>query len=385
MLRHRRSRLSLVAALGLAASLVVPAVGNPAGADDGAIGASIEVVASGLNNPRGLDLSGAGDLYVAEAGKGGDGPCIRTSAGEDWCLGLTGAITVIEGGDGDQSRLVPRLPSIADPAGGGAAAVGPSDVDFRASKALVTIGLLADPAERPKLGPAGRRMGRVFTLENGDLQALADIAAFEAAENPDAGQPDAPVDTNPNSVYRYRGGGVVADAGGNSLLWVDAHGDVSTLAVFRYRFVKAPEFLGLPPGTKIPMHPVPTSVTQGPDGALYVGELTGFPFPVGRARVYRVEPGEPPTVYARGFTHISDVEFDDEGNLYVLQLGTNSLLGDLGPGKLIRVSKSGGRTEIAPGELTFPMGLEVVDSDEFYVSNNGASPGGGQVLHIELD
>ncbi len=53
------------------------------------------------------------------------------------------------------------------------------------------------------------------------------------------------------------------------------------LAVFHARLVDAPPFLGLPPGTKIPMQAVPNSVVQGPDGAWYVGQLTGFPFPVG--------------------------------------------------------------------------------------------------------
>jgi hypothetical protein len=36
---------------------------------------------------------------------------------------------------------------------------------------------------------------------------------------------------------------------------------------------------------------VPNSVAQGPDGAYYVGELTGVPFEAGAARVYRVVPG----------------------------------------------------------------------------------------------
>jgi hypothetical protein len=36
------------------------------------------------------------------------------------------------------------------------------------------------------------------------------------------------------------------------------------------------------------MQAVPTSVAVAPDGAYYVGQLTGFPFPVGGARVFRV-------------------------------------------------------------------------------------------------
>jgi hypothetical protein len=70
-----------------------------------------------------------------------------------------------------------------------------------------------------------------------------------------------------------------------------------------------------PDGTVIPMHFVPTTVARGPDGAFYVGQLTGFPFPVGGARVWRVEPGSAPTVYASGFTNIIDIAFDRRGRL----------------------------------------------------------------------
>jgi hypothetical protein len=380
MSRRRRSALL---GLTLAAGLAIPLGLTPvAGASKGA---DIEVVAHGLRNPRGLDLSHRGDLYVTEAGRGGGGPCIRTSAGVDECLGRTGAITVVEDGDGHQHKLA-RLPSIADQTTGGARAIGPSDIDFHHGKALVTVGLAADPALRDDLGARGRLMGRVLSLSHhGELAPVADIAAFESAENPDGGQPGAAVDTNPNSVLFDRHGVFVADAGGNSLLQIHHDGSVSTVAVFRFRSALAPDFLGLPPGTEIPLQPVPTSVTRGPDGALYVGELTGFPFPEGAARVWRIVPGQRPHVYARGFTHISDLGFDDEGNLYVLQLGTASLLGDLGPGALIRVDAHGHRSEIAKGRLTFPMGLAIEDDDEFFVSDRGDSPGRGRVLHIELD
>jgi hypothetical protein len=54
------------------------------------------------------------------------------------------------------------------------------------------------------------------------------------------------------------------------------------------------------------MQAVPTSVVKGPDGAYYVGQLTGFPFPVGGANVFRVVPGHDPEVFAGGFTYITN-------------------------------------------------------------------------------
>ena len=92
---------------------------------------------------------------------------------------------------------------------------------------------------------------------------------------------------------------MVADSGANDLLRVAADGTISVLATFPNRLVDAPPFLGLPPGTQIPTDAVPTSVARGPDGAFYVGQLTGFPFPVGGANVYRIVPGQAPHACCR--------------------------------------------------------------------------------------
>ncbi|MDQ3662667.1 MAG: ScyD/ScyE family protein [Actinomycetota bacterium] len=375
MRSQRRFRFRVFLCLGLLGSLIV-SLGPLASA-----AVTVEVVATGLNNPRGLDVASNGDVYVAEAGKGGTGACIPGPEGEN-CLGATGAITAIENGNEEQHRVVTGLPSLAPE--GGAFALGPSDVDFKGRRALVTIGLGADPALRAEFGAPGRELATVQTLtQRGAMSRLADIGRYEIAANPDGDQPGALVDTNPNSVYYQRDGAVVADAGGNSLLHVDEDGKVSTLAVFPFKMVLAPDFLGLPPGTKIPMQPVPTSVTRGPDGAYYVGQLTGFPFPEGKARVFRVVPGETPKVHARGFTHITDLEFGDDGKLYVLQLTSRSLLDpNPGHGRLYRLDGGGVHTEIARGHLDFSLGL-AIDDDDIYVSDRGALPGGGRVLHIQ--
>ena len=116
----------------------------------------------------------------------------------------------------------------------------------------------------------------------------------------------------------------MTDAGGNDLLKVDHKGRIKVVAVFPTRTVPAPPIPDLPP--EIDMQAVPTSVVKGPDGAYYVGQLTGFPFPPGGANVFRVVPGKAPKVYAGGFTNIIDIAFDKRGRLYVLEIATNGLL-----------------------------------------------------------
>ena len=89
---------------------------------------------------------------------------------------------------------------------------------------------------------------------------------------------------------------------------------MSTLAVFPDRLVPGPG------GVDVPMDAVPTSIAEGPDGSLYVGELTGFPFPVDGARIYRVPAGGgEPEVVAVGFTNIIDIAIGEDGSAYVLE------------------------------------------------------------------
>ena len=128
------------------------------------------------------------------------------------------------------------------------------------------------------------------------------------------------------------------------------------------------------------MNAVPTTVVRGPDGAYYVGQLTGFPFPVGGARVFRVVPGERPEVYARGFTNIIDIAFGRDGSLYVLEIAHNSLLAESPEGALIRV-RPGGKRSIVVDDLFFPSGLAIGSRGKLYVTNCGVCPD-GEVLRI---
>ena len=339
----------------------------------------VVTVATGLDNPRGVAFAPNGTMYVAEAGTGGPGPCFTGPEGDTVCFGTSGAVSEVR--NGIQRRVLTGLPSIANI--GGANGIGPSDVSFQGTGSMyVTVGLGADPAERTQLPAAGQVTGWLLRAQpgQGDWQLVADIAGFEGQSNPDGGEPD----SNPASVTATAGGQAVADAGGNSLQWVAANGSVSNLAVFPDRMAEAPPFLGLPPGTQIPMQSVPTSVVRGPDGAFYVGELTGFPFQPGAARVHRVVPGQAPEVVAEGFTNIIDLAFSADGTLYVLEIAQNGLLSGDPSGALIRVLPGGAKETVLSEGLITPGGL-AIRGDAAYVSNCGTCPGAGTVLRIALN
>ena len=332
----------------------------------------LKVVASGLDNPRGLDIGRFGAIYVAEAGRGGNGPCIELAEGPQ-CAGATGAITRIW--HGKQRRVVTRLPSLASPVDGSGAS-GPHDIALDGHYGYVPVGLGGDPALREDLGKLGPRFGQLFEVSIfGDARPVADLAAFEAAEDPSGSEPN----SNPNSVASFADRRYVVDAGGNDLLRVGPTGRISTLAVFPQRLVPAPPGFPVP---EIPMDAVPTGVVVGPDGALYVSQLTGFPFPAGGANIYRVpRGGGEPEVYASGFSAVTDLAFGPDGSLYVLEFATNGFL--VGPpGALTRVKPNGSRKTIASEGLVAPTGVVVSRNGAIYVSNFGASAGIGEVVRV---
>jgi sugar lactone lactonase YvrE len=140
-----------------------------------------------------------------------------------------------------------------------------------------------------------------------------------------------------------------------------------------------------------PSEAVPTSVTVGPDGALYVGLLTGAPFPVGGASVWRLAEGEEPTEYATGFTNIMGLGFGPDGTLYAAEMVQGGLMSvfageDVPPfGAVVSVGPDGGEPQVvASGEQLMALGGLAVDAEgAIYVSTGTImGPGGGALVKI---
>ena len=120
-----------------------------------------------------------------------------------------------------------------------------------------------------------------------------------------------------------------------------------------------------------------------------MSQLTGFPFPAGGARVFRVDPRSgAATTYASGFTNAMDLDVGHDGTLYVLELDSDSLLNPGLDGAIWAVPPGGGTPErlaLPAGTLVEPGGLAVGRHGDLYVSNHSREAGAGQVLRIELD
>ncbi|MCU0482694.1 MAG: ScyD/ScyE family protein, partial [Chloroflexi bacterium] len=195
--------VAIAGGLLLAASLAGPA----AAADP-----TVSVIASGLDNPRGIAVGANGRVFVAEAGRGGAGG-----------YGRSGRIVVIAGGT--TRTFTGGLPSAISDEG---EVTGPVGVDLRADgTAVATVGI----------GPraADRRFGSLLRLSPRPGRVIADIQAFRDS-HPDAtdiDQPPNPTDSNAYGVAVLGGSRtLVTDAGGNDLLLVSARGRVTTVAKF---------------------------------------------------------------------------------------------------------------------------------------------------------
>jgi sugar lactone lactonase YvrE len=337
----------------------------------------VTVVASGLHNPRGLNFAPDGSLYVAEAAGNGtaSADCGVMSDGQTRCSANTASITKIDLESAAVTRVVTHLPSLIAPDGTANGGSGVQDVAFLGlGKGYITVGLGLDPTLRADhFGDAGAHYGRLGRFgPSGKFRLNEDLAGYEADNNPDGFVPD----SNPYGLLALPGRVIVADAGGNDLLQVAANWEISTLAVF--------DRIPRPGPGPTSVQAVPTTVALGPDGDLYVGVLTGGPFTVGLANVYRVpaDGGTPEVAYS-GFTNIIDIAFGPDGSLYVLEIARNAIPNFGAGGRLVRIDPDGTQTDVISGPpLIAPGGVAIGKDGALYVTNMSTSATAGAVLRI---
>lgn len=339
---------------------------------------TFEVLASGLNGPRGLSFDPHGVLYVTEAGRGGDGASIPSPSapGARLFYGETGAITRIQ--NGVVERVVTGLPSLALPDGSDASGI--QDIEFDArGNAYAIIGLAGNPSDRDTILniPDFGSLVSIDAFDGGSSWTrLADLAAYESTNNPDGGD----TVSNLYDLLIQDSTAFVIDAGGNDLFSLNTDGSELTLeTVFPPRTTTDPVT-----GEEVTYQSVPTAVTIGPDGAFYVSELTGFPFLEGEAQIYRIDANGVPEVYADGFTNVVDLAFDRFGGLFVLEYDADGILSGNSTGALVYLPPEENiRFTITSDDLITPTGLAIGPDNDIYISNKGFIAGEGEVLRLD--
>jgi hypothetical protein len=379
-------------AAAVLAGVAIPA--TAAGAAPG--GVTVSVVRGHLNNPRHLTLAGGG-LWVAQAGAGGPagssncvtGPSIGGPGNTKFCVGLTGAVSLIRHGHIAASV---RLPSVIEADNHEVA--GPAAVAFSHGQAAVVMQdvLVNSHGGNALPKPAGNLFGKLLIL-SGRGTTVVNLAAYAAAHPQPAWSlgtvpGEKAYDSDPYDVVAYHGGWVVADAAANSLLQVSPSGRIRLLARFPAVSEVAPAGVFGPAPVTVKAQAVPTSIAVGPDGALYVGLLRGVPSDPGTAYIYRVVPGHHPRIWARGLTAVTAIAFDRQGRLLATEYSTGGLLSPpTTPGALVRISHHGHTVTTLPVTGLFqPTGVAVGSHGTVYVSNYGSSTATaahpGQILKI---
>ena len=214
-------------------------------------------------------------------------------------------------------------------------------------------------------------------IKNGNVTLVADILEWELANDPDqSGNPPGEDSmSNPFDIVRFGNKFLIADAGGNNIQLIDRRGNIKLVAVLPYEDLPTQglkDSVGCPtpppdlaficelPDT-ITADPVATTVSVGPDGAIYAGELKGVPAIPGTSRIWRIERDargvhcgtddeDCTQVNTPPFTSIVEMQF--EGNTaYVLELDEASWLaaeGGQGLGGTVnacRASNDGGNAD----------------------------------------
>ncbi len=371
----RALRRSVLVSIAIVASLGVVASAHAA--------SSVSTVVSGLDNPRDLAFGPDGRLYVAEAGHGGT-ECIAGGEEGTTCVGFTSGISRIDLGHSSAHRVVSGIVSFAGE--DGSAATGVDGISWLGGKLYGIITGSSDAVPPTGLTPqtaagAKAQAGRLIKVSRwGKWKVVADVGHVNYQWTNDHQDlvPGQFPDANPYGVLAVPGALWVVDAGANTINRVSRHGHVSVN-----------QFIPNPPASDS----VPTCIDRGPDGALYIGELTGGGNAPGAARVWRYAPWDshPLTQWASGLTAVTGCGFGHDGRFYATEFSTLGLENAApGTGAVVRVPPHSTAPVTVASGLNFPGGFAAGRRCSLYVSNWSIAPtdsGGGptgEVVRIGL-
>jgi len=313
----------------------------------GSAEAKTTVVASGIDNPRGLALGSDGTLYVASAGHGG--PTCREKAG---CFGATGQVLAFR--NGRRTVVASGLPSYTLDREG-TFADGPSALTFGANGDLLTINTDDEPEHVAKWPRAARSLaGTLMRVAPGPPTVLTNVgdqvrAFLLNADGPDLFRDILISDWNASSMVPYGDGFAVAGSSWPAAK-LDANGVVT--GVF-----SEPEDSSLT---------FPAAVAADPRGDLLISALDITAPHVLR---YPAIGGEPELAYSR-VASVFSMAFGPDGSLYLARIKIGLPFDDRPSGSILRIAPDGKRTVVARG-LQRPGGI-VVDGTTIYVTDYAA-------------
>ena len=291
----------------------------------------ITTLASGLVAPIGLEVDKKGWVWVSESG----------SAKND---GTVIAITP----DGKKYPVVVGLPSIIIEGG---ELEGPAHILF--ADGILYI-LAVDKLYKADVAgfKAGDAPKQASTLAMEDIGAFVLKYPFQANTHM----------SHPYDLTTGPGGEIyITDAAANAILKRSKTGQYSVVA-------EVPKVAHQLPMGPNPAEPVPTGIYYDGQNFL-ITTLLGFPFPPGKAVIYKMTPTGAITVQQSGFTSLVDIAEGTSRGRLVLQHGVFALPAGFGvnTGKLTWAD--GVNQTVLTDGLNQPAGLKQADEHTWYVTS----------------
>jgi hypothetical protein len=302
---------------------------------------SISTFAKGLINPIGLEMDKAGRIWVAQGGSGHN----------------DGKVSVITQ-DGKIYDAIINFESVNDDSG---EIDGPTHLLF--SNGLLYI--LGRNGKMYKADESAFKVGN--TAVDASSLAAEDIRTFVLAQK----WAHPTNDSHPYNLTEGANGAIyITDAGANAVIRRDKTGILSVVTEV--------------PGIKNPTPVGPPQIESVPTGIIYDGQnflvttLLGFPFPAGKAIVYKVSPAGAIAVYQQGFTSLVDIQQGGSMGRLVLEHGTFGAMG-FAPNTGRLLWADGVTATLLADKLNLPVGLKQADDHTWYVT----SLGDGSVLKVK--
>jgi hypothetical protein len=387
---------SVVLALAACMNVAVAQTAEFPPAPAPASGVTIEIVATGLHDPRGLAFGPGNELYVAEAGTTvglfvppppppPNEPPTRTRCEVYWPVGpktpgFTGRISRI-GRNGHVHVVAENLPSSSANLLIGGDRMSAAGIAFRGQRVYAMIagggcsqGHPSEPNGLYQIFRDGSWAPRV------DLGA--ELRASEDSKSPTDG--DFEPDGTWYNLVRAFGAFYSTEPNHGLLVRIDDDGSVSRVADL---IAAVQEQQGDGDYTY-------AALTRHED-AFYVGVLGRIDLDFA-ASIYRVaRDGSSITQVATGLHGVLGVAFDRAGRMYALETTASGVappLSDPTVGRIVRIERDGALTPIVT-QLAFPTAMIAGRDGAFYVSNcgyhcddraTGESLAAGQILRVTV-